>query len=156
VVGSLLNGIGQMNFPFVQYIAETLGRSNAEQYLEIPMHMKYFQIIPLWQWLLLGGALLISNMLLINQLVYFLSTFSRSQWIVLGSALVTLGIGYLLTTIWPHDMLQFSPFQYLDIAKTLSGEVAVLNDYTWMNWWIGVISQSVLSLILTLIAIGRV
>lgn len=156
VIGSLLNGVGQLNFPFIQYVSDTLARSNLDAYLEIPMNMKYFQILPLWQWLLMGGALLLSNVLLINQLVYFLSTVSRNQWIVLGLSVAILGAGYLLSTIWPHDLLQFSPFQYLDIAKVLSGEVAVQHDYVSMNWWVGVISQTVASSLLTVGAVMRV
>ncbi|WP_440897695.1 ABC transporter permease [Amphibacillus sp. Q70] len=156
LVGSLLNGVGQLNFPFVQYIADSIGLSNPDQYFEIPLSMNYFQIVPLWKWLMMGAALLLSNVLLLNQLVYYLSTFSRNQWIVMGSSLFILGAGYVLTILWPHYLLQFSPFQYLDIAKTLSGEVAVQHDYTWLNWWVGVISQSIASVVLTILALRRV
>src|SRR5690625_7850513 len=88
------------------------------------MTMKFFRILPMWQLLLMGAGLLLSNVFMINQFVYFLSTFSRNQWVVMGSSILILGAGYLFSSIWSIDFQQFLPFLYLDISGVLSGEMA--------------------------------
>lgn len=156
LIGSLLNGIGQLDFPFIKYISYSAGQGNQEQLIEIPMQLKYFQIVPLWQWLLMGAGLLLANIFMINQLVYFVSTFLRNQWLVMGVSLLILGLGFVFAVVWQNPIQAFLPFQYLDIDQVLSGEVATLNDYSHLNWWIGMIVQTTTGIILTMLALLRV
>src|SRR5690625_558009 len=155
LIGSLLNGVGQLNYPFVQYVADAFGRANREAFIEIPMTMKFFRILPMWQLLLMGAGLLLSNVFMINQFVYFLSTFSRNQWVVMGSSILILGAGYLFSSIWSIDFQQFLPFLYLDISGVLSGEMAIMENYIHLNWWVGMIVQIITGLILTVLGTRR-
>lgn len=156
LIGSLLNGVGQLNFPFVQYVADAVGRANRELYISIPMSVHYFQIIPIWKLLLMGAGLLLSNVFMINKFVYYLSTFFKNQWAVMGSSVLILGLGYLVSIILSFDFQQFFPFLYLDIGRILSGELAVMEGYIHLNWWVGMIVQTVTGLILTVLALMRV
>ncbi|GAA4079671.1 ABC transporter permease [Amphibacillus indicireducens] len=156
LIGSFLNGIGQLNFPFVQYVADSLGLERSGSFLEIPMAIKFFRIVPLWQLLLMGAGLLLSNVFLINQLVYYLSTFSKNQWAIMGSTVLILGIGYLVSIILPFGFQQFLPFLYLDISSILSGEIAIMENYPYLNWWVGMIVQIITGSMLTVLAIRRV
>ena len=156
LIGSLLNGVGQLNFPFIQYISFSAGRGNQEQLIEIPTLMEFFQIVPLWQWVLMGAGLLLSNLFMINQLVYFVSTFLKNQWVVMAVSIVILGSGLVLAMIWPHDIHAFLPFQYLDIDQILTGETAILNNYSHLNWWMGMIVQTITGMGLMLFSLLKV
>ena len=156
VIGSLLNGVGQLDFPFVQYVADSLGLERSGSFIEIPMTMKFFRILPLWQLVIMGAGLLLSNLFLINQLVYYLSTFSRNQWTIMGSSILILGAGYLSAIILPFGFQQFLPFLYLDISSILSGEIAIMENYVHLNWWVGMIVQTISGLVLTVFAIRKV
>lgn len=156
LIGSLLNGVGQLNFPFVQYVADSLGLERSGTFIEIPMTMKFFRILPVWQLLLMGAGLLLSNVFLINQLVYYLSTFSKNQWAIMGSTVLILGTGYLVSIIFSFGFQQFLPFLYLDISSILSGKMAIMENYAHLNWWVGMIVQTITGLILTVLAVRRV
>lgn len=155
VIGSLLNGVGQLNFPFVQYVSDSLGLASKEAFIEIPMTMKFFRIIPLWQLLLMGLGLLLTNIVMINQLVYYLSTFAKNQWAIMATSILILGAGYIFSIILPFDFQQFLPFLYLDIGRILTGETAILENYQYLNWCTGMIVQSLVALGLTLLSLRR-
>lgn len=154
VIGSLLNGVGQLNFPFIQYLPYSAG--NQTQFIEIPTLLDLFRIVPMWQWLLMGMGLLLSNLFMINQLVYFVSTFFKNQWIVMAGSLFILGIGFIVTLVWPHEIQAFLPFQYLDIGQILSGEVATIREYSYLTWWMGMIVQTLTGIGLLLLSVVKI
>lgn len=156
IIGSLLNGVGQLEFPFIQYISYAAGNGKADQLIEIPMQLKYFRILPLWQWLLIGTGLLLSNLFFVNQVVYLVSTYLKNQWLVMAVSLCALGAGLLLAIIWPHEIHAFLPFHYLDISQIMTGKMATIHDYAYLNWWLGIIVQTVSGVILTVFALRRV
>lgn len=47
IIGSLFNGVEQINFPFIQYIAKSIGDSNELNYFKIPSFNQYFRLLPL-------------------------------------------------------------------------------------------------------------
>lgn len=154
VIGSLLNGVGQLNFPFIQYLPYSAG--NQTQFIEIPTLLDLFRIVPMWQWLLMGMGLLLSNLFMINQLVYFVSTFIKNQWAVMAGSLFILGVGFVVTLVWPHEIQAFLPFQYLDIGQILSGEVATIREYSHLTWWMGMIVQTLTGIGLLLLSVVKI
>ncbi|GAA4079688.1 hypothetical protein [Amphibacillus indicireducens] len=140
----------------IQYIPYTAGAEMHEQLFEIPTLMDFFRIVPLWQWLLMGAGLLLSNLFMINQLVYFVSTFFKNQWVVMASSLVILGLGFVIAIVWPHDIQAFLPFQYLDISQVLSGRVATIHEYSYLTWSTGMIVQTVTGIILLLLSLVKI
>jgi|GEM_PF-535708 len=156
LIGSLLNGVGQPEFPFIQYVSNVAAQGNEEQLISIPMQLKFFQIIPLWKWLLIGAGLLLTTIFMINQLVYFVSTFLKNQWAVMAISLAILGLGFLVTVVWPSEIHAFLPFQYLDIDQIVTGEVATLHEYRYLNWQMGMIVQTVTGIILMLLSLLKI
>lgn len=156
LIGSLLNGVGQLNFPFIQYMPYTAGADMHEQLFQIPTLMDFFRIVPVWQWLLMGAGLLLSNLFMINQLVYYVSTYIKNQWAVMASSLAILGLGFVIAIVWPHDVQAFLPFQYLDISQVLSGRIATINEYSHLTWSMGMIVQTATGIILLLLSLVRI
>ncbi|MGO4939239.1 hypothetical protein ACTQ45_04315 [Fundicoccus sp. Sow4_D5] len=155
-IGSLFNGPGQMDFPFIQYIAKSIGDSNEFSYFNIPSFNEYFQILPLWKLVLMGLALLLSNAFVAINLTYFISTAIKNRWLVATTSILFLGIGMVFFYYIPNQLQQFSPFAYLNIADVLSGESSITHNYQYFNWITGVSSQFVFGLILSLLTFLRV
>lgn len=150
IIGSLFNGFGQLNFPFIQYIAKTIGDTTQAAYFNIPSYNEYFRIIPLWQLLLMGFSLLLSGAFMAINLTYLLSTFLKNRWLVATLSILILGLGMVSFYYMPSALQQFSPFAYLNIADVLSGESAITHNYPYFNYLTGVCLQIVGGILLAL------
>lgn len=140
LTGSLLNGMGSWNFPYVRFIAKVIGdkAGSDSPYITIPSLKQYFMIVPLWRYLLEGVGLMIVLTWFINQLTHFMSLLIKKRWIMLAAAIVILVGGYSLVTIYPQAWMQFFPFYYINIPDILSGTTAFTQNFAWLNPYIGI------------------
>lgn len=139
IIGTLLGGVGFVNFPFVRYIPKFIGdlTKNEEVFIRIPTYNQYFTIIPLWRYLLEGLGLLLLLTVFINQVVHFMSLLVKKRWVTLAVSGIVLVLGYALVAVYPQAWMQFLPFYYLNIPDILTGLTAFEQDFTMMNPYYG-------------------
>ncbi|MCW6653721.1 hypothetical protein NHG24_08155 [Aerococcaceae bacterium NML210727] len=141
-VGTLLNGVGNWNFPYVEYIAKIVGNAAPEgTFLVTPYEFYYYRFAPLWEYLLKGIVLLISILWMINQLMFCLSSFIKAKWHVLLATFSVIIIGISITIAVPESWRQFVPFTYIDIPNVLNGTIATQYNLMYLNAMTGSIIQ---------------
>lgn len=152
--GSLIESVGQLNFPIIEYVADSVGETHFGQLVStIPLTRQSFIIQPLWRILVSGFALLISSVWLINQLHYLVSVFVKNRWTALLVMLLIMLSGALAAQYSNFSWLAYSPFSYLDIPKIISGEFAVRINHSAVHAITGVLSQVIAGFIFTLLAL---
>lgn len=152
LVGGLLNGWGQLEFPFVQYIPKTVGEASPEIYKRISGINQYFQILPLWQYGLMALGLLAAVIYFINNLTYFIASFVKNKWILYGLVTGVLGIGYYLSSQYIGAWMAFNPFTYFNVPDIISGSTAIDHDFVYLTWWMGMMVNIVVAILLALIS----
>lgn len=153
VIGTLLNGFGQIDFPFVRYIAKSIGDSAPEgRYIQISQVNQYFTIIPLWRYLLEGFGLLALATAFLIQMTQLFAVFIKRRWLVVVSTIVLIAVFTGLCYLYPQAWMQWLPFYYFNIPDILTGSTAIDYDLQIMNVYSGMFILLVYNILLICIS----
>ena len=139
VLGVVLNGVGHVNFPVIQYLTRKAGHSGMfNDAIKIPFINNYYRILPIWKVIVFEYLLLVALIVFVNELVYLLSRLINKKWYVVSLAITFIAGGYFLTRMLPGNILPYVPLSYLDIPSIVQGKAALLSNSQLLKWDTGI------------------
>ncbi|MFM1574716.1 ABC transporter permease subunit [Helcococcus ovis] len=118
-LGFITKGIGDLNFPIVQY-DRLLNISS------ISLNSKnYFSFIPIWVYNLKIFILLILQLYMIISISNFISMFTKRRLTLIFTTLITLASGLLINFKLPNYLKIYSPFSYMSARYIANGAIKI-------------------------------
>lgn len=143
LIGTIMDGFGQLNYPIVYYdrISDFIYKTGAD-------FNGYFSFIDIKDYILRNTIMIIFNMIFILSLYNLISIFVNKKSKVIGWTILFYILGLSITRkISSELVMSLSPFAYINTASVADGSIRVVMNNDKISLISGVISCSIFTII---------